>query len=172
MAETEIKKINGRTLADETAREMAKNADGVVKYTAQTLTDSQKAQARTNIGAGTSSFSGSYNDLTNKPAIPSVDWNQVTTGTNITLADRTEYRLTDVTTLTISYSTGNFECWLRLTFADSGDITVTLPESQYIGSTPTFANGETWELSPSDSSEDDFETLKSQLNQIMEVYSE
>jgi hypothetical protein len=31
---------------------------------------------------------------------------------------------------------------------------------------------QTWELSPSDSSEDDFETLKSQLNQIMEVYSE
>ena len=126
------------------------SVDGMLKFTSQSLTDSQKQQARENIGAGTSSFSGSYNDLTNKPAIPSVDWNQVTTGTNITLADRTEYRLTDVTTLTISYSTGNFECWLRLTFADSGDITVTLPESQYIGSTPTFANGETWELSIKD----------------------
>lgn len=42
-----------------------------VKTTAQTLTDAQKTQARTNIGAGTSSFSGSYNDLTNKPSIPS-----------------------------------------------------------------------------------------------------
>lgn len=42
-----------------------------VKTTVQTLTDAQKAQARTNIGAGTSSFSGSYNDLTNKPTIPS-----------------------------------------------------------------------------------------------------
>lgn len=41
-----------------------------VKTTAQTLTDAQKQQARTNIGAGTSSFSGSYNDLTNKPTIP------------------------------------------------------------------------------------------------------
>lgn len=41
-----------------------------VKYVAQTLTDEQKAQARTNIGAGTSSFSGSYNDLTDKPTIP------------------------------------------------------------------------------------------------------
>lgn len=150
MAETEIKKINGRTLADTTAREMAKNADGAVKYTAQTLTDAQKQQARTNIGAGTSDFDGDYNNLTNKPTIPSVDWNQVATGTNITLTDRTEYRLTAVTTLTISYPTGNFECWLRLTFADSGDITVTLPESQYIGSVPTFANGETWELSIKD----------------------
>lgn len=42
-----------------------------VKTTAQTLTNAQKTQARTNIGAGTSSFSGSYNDLTNKPSIPS-----------------------------------------------------------------------------------------------------
>lgn len=42
-----------------------------VKTMAQTLTDAQKAQARTNIGAGTSSFSGAYDDLTGKPTIPS-----------------------------------------------------------------------------------------------------
>lgn len=42
-----------------------------VKYSAaQSLTDAQKTQARTNIGAGTSNFSGNYNDLTNKPNIP------------------------------------------------------------------------------------------------------
>ena len=34
----------------------------------QTLNDDQKAQASENIGAGTSNFSGSYNDLTDKPA--------------------------------------------------------------------------------------------------------
>lgn len=38
----------------------------------QGLTDSEKSNARSNIGAGTSSFSGSYTDLTNKPTIPSV----------------------------------------------------------------------------------------------------
>ena len=37
----------------------------------QGLTDTEKSNARANIGAGTSSFSGSYNDLTNKPTIPS-----------------------------------------------------------------------------------------------------
>lgn len=42
-----------------------------VKTTAQTLTDAQKAQARTNIGAGTSSFSGAYDDLIGQPPIPS-----------------------------------------------------------------------------------------------------
>lgn len=42
-----------------------------VKTITQTLTDAQKAQARTNIGAGTSSFSGTYDDLTGKPTIPS-----------------------------------------------------------------------------------------------------
>ena len=73
---------------------------------------------------------------------------QVTTGSNITLADNTEYRLTNVTTLTLTYPTGNFECWMRLNFAASGDITVTLPAGTgYIGTAPDFHNGETWELS-------------------------
>ena len=40
-----------------------------VLYTPQTLTDAQKLQARTNIGA--SDFSGSYGDLKNPPTIPS-----------------------------------------------------------------------------------------------------
>ena len=76
---------------------------------------------------------------------------QVTTGSNITLADNTEYRLTDVTTLTLTYPTGNFECWMRLTFAASGDATVTLPTgTKYIGTTPDFKNGETWEMSIKD----------------------
>lgn len=73
---------------------------------------------------------------------------QVTTGSNITLADNTEYRLTDVTTLNLSYPTGDFECWMRLSFAASGDVTVTLPTgTEYLGATPNFKNGETWELS-------------------------
>lgn len=40
-----------------------------VKFIEQTLSEAQKQQARTNIGAGTSSFSGSYDDLTNKPTV-------------------------------------------------------------------------------------------------------
>lgn len=71
-----------------------------------------------------------------------------TGGGDITLADNTEYRLTDVTPLNLSYPTGNFECWMRLSFAESGDITVTLPaDTEYLGATPNFKNGETWELS-------------------------
>lgn len=76
---------------------------------------------------------------------------QVSTGTNITVADNTEYRLTDVTTLSLSYPTGKFECWMRLTFAASGNITVTLPaDTEYLGATPNFKNGETWEMSIKD----------------------
>lgn len=41
----------------------------VVQYTPQSLTEEEKSQARTNIGAGTSNFSGNYNDLFNKPTI-------------------------------------------------------------------------------------------------------
>ena len=74
-----------------------------------------------------------------------------TGGGDITLADNTEYRLTDVTPLNLSYPTDNFECWMRLTFAESGDITVTLPTgTKYIGTTPDFKNGETWEMSIKD----------------------
>lgn len=36
----------------------------------QGLTDEEKTNARNNIGAGTSSFSGAYSDLTGKPTIP------------------------------------------------------------------------------------------------------
>ena len=38
----------------------------------QGLTETEQANARSNIGAGASSFSGDYNDLTNKPTIPSL----------------------------------------------------------------------------------------------------
>lgn len=76
---------------------------------------------------------------------------KVSEGTYITLADNTEYRLTDVTTLNLSYPVGDFESWMRLTFAASGDATVILPAgTKYIGTTPDFKNGETWELSIKD----------------------
>lgn len=48
------------------------NFKAVSTVASQNLTDTEKSNARANIGAGTSSFSGSYNDLTNKPTIPSV----------------------------------------------------------------------------------------------------
>ena len=47
--------------------------DRYVKYNdTQSLNDTEKARARSNIGAGTSNFSGSYNDLVDKPTIPVV----------------------------------------------------------------------------------------------------
>ena len=61
-ADAPVQSVDGQT------GEVVTNA---VKTTAQTLTDAKKAQARTNIGAGTSSFSGAYDDLTGKPTIPS-----------------------------------------------------------------------------------------------------
>lgn len=76
---------------------------------------------------------------------------KVSEGAYITLADNTEYRLADVTTLTLTYPTSDFECWMRLSFAASGDATVTLPTgTKYIGTTPDFKNGETWEMSIKD----------------------
>lgn len=75
----------------------------------------------------------------------------VTSGTNITLADNTEYRLGTITTLNLTYPAGNFECWMKLGFASTGNITVTFPsDTRYIGAVPTFGNNETWEVSIKD----------------------
>ena len=99
-------------------------------------------------------YNGSDISVTKNGVISALDYTpqavstKVSTGSNIALADNTEYRLTDVTILTLTYPTGNFECWMRLNFAASGDITVTLPAGTgYIGTAPDFHNGETWELS-------------------------
>lgn len=69
----------------------------------------------------------------------------------ITLADNAEYRLTNVTALTFAYPENDFECWIRLTITESGDVAVVFPEgTKYIGSAPTFANDEMWEISIKD----------------------
>ena len=76
---------------------------------------------------------------------------QVTSGTQIALTDNTEYRLTGVQTLTITFPTSDFACWLRIQTAESGTITVTFPATvKYIGEAPAFGAGETWELSVKD----------------------
>lgn len=46
------------------------NFKAVSTVASQNLTDTEKSNARANIGAGTSSFSGNYTDLSNKPTIP------------------------------------------------------------------------------------------------------
>lgn len=93
-----------------------------VKTTTQTLTDVQKAQARANIGAGISSFSGSYNDLSDKPAIP--------TKTSDLNNDSGFIDSSDVPVKSVNSKTGN----VVLTATDVGavstsDVTTTLGTS-------------------------------------------
>lgn len=59
------------------------NFKAVSTEASQGLSDTEKSNARTNIGAGTSSFSGNYNDLSNKPTIPT-NTNQLTNGAGYT----------------------------------------------------------------------------------------
>ena len=70
--------------------------------------------------------------------------------TAITLADNCEYYLSNVSSLTITYPSGSFECWIRLSTASSGTISVTLPSSSYIGNRPAFGVDQTWEISTKD----------------------
>lgn len=62
------------------------NYKAVSTVASQGLTDTEKANARTNIGAGTSSFSGSYSDLTNKPTIPAAYAGSASAGGSATSA--------------------------------------------------------------------------------------
>lgn len=70
----------------------------------------------------------------------------------VKLADNTEYYLTNVGTVTFAFlDATKFECWLRITTAASGTISITFPATvKYIGEAPTFGAGETWELSIKD----------------------
>ena len=69
-----------------------------------------------------------------------------------TLADMTEYRYTNVSSLRLSYPSGNFECWIRMAVRTSGTATVSFPSgTTYIGNVPsTFAAGKTYEISIKD----------------------
>lgn len=75
----------GADLPDEQNSDNLATTAGTAKvllYIKQVLTDAQKGQARENIGAGTSNFSGNYGDLNNIPSsfTPSAhghDWDDV-----------------------------------------------------------------------------------------------
>lgn len=71
----------------------------------------------------------------------------ITDNSTVALADNTDYTGSNLATVTFTYPSGDFECFLTLSFAASGTITVTFPTSQYIGSVPTFENGKTYEVS-------------------------
>lgn len=72
-----------------------------VKTTPQSLSDTQKQQVRNNIGAGTSSFDGDYNSLTNKPKIPTKTSQLTNDSGFITDAALTGYaKTTDIPTKT------------------------------------------------------------------------
>ena len=68
----------------------------------------------------------------------------------ITLADNTEYYLTNVSDLTFTYPvSGRYECWIYIETATSGTspLPITFPTSEYIGNVPEFAANEKWEIS-------------------------
>lgn len=71
---------------------------------------------------------------------------------SLTLADNTEYRFSSaVTSLTLTFPTGNFDCWLKFTTGSS--ITVTFPSgTKYVGGAPTFEASKTYEMSIKDGS--------------------
>jgi hypothetical protein len=100
--ENDAKYLTSYTETDPTVPDWAKQttkptytADEVkaVSYEAQVLTEEQKAQVRSNIGAGASAFSGDYQDLINKPTIPSTlaDLSDDTTHRTVSDTEKTHW---------------------------------------------------------------------------------
>ena len=92
--------------------------------------------------ANSSDVNNALNTKENKATVITQD-----APTAITLVDNYEYYLTNVSDLTFTYPSGNFECWIYLETATLGTITVALPSSEYIGKIPTFSANEKWEIS-------------------------
>lgn len=91
------------------------NFKAVSTVASQGLTDTEKSNARINIGAGTSSFSGSYNDLSNKPTIPAA-------AANGTYTVKT---LVGSTTTNVSDFTANQSSADDITFIQGTNVTLT-----------------------------------------------
>lgn len=90
----------------------------------------------------------SVNDVYKLAKPEKVSKSGVSGAISVTVADNTEYSCLLVTSLTLEYPSGDFECWMKIGTASSGDISITFPSTtKYIGSAPTFSNGETWEVS-------------------------
>lgn len=103
--------------------------DTSVLFEAQNLTNEQKAQARTNIGAGTgnSDFSGSYNDLTDKPTIPTTT-DSVTSGSTAALTSGGAYTALSGKQATLVSGT-NIKTINNESILGSGNITISGGES-------------------------------------------
>ena len=69
---------------------------------------------------------------------------------SLTLEDNTEYRFSSaVTSLTLTFPSGNFDCWLEFTTGSS--ISVNFPaNATYLGGAPTFEASKTYEMSIKD----------------------
>lgn len=109
------------------------NFKAVSTVASQGLTDTEKSNARSNIGAGTSSFSGSYNDLSNKPTIPAA-------AANGTYTIKT---LVGSTTTSVSDFTANQSSADDLTIVQGANVTIT-PDATNRRITIAATNTNTW----------------------------
>ena len=96
------------------------NFKAVSTVALQGLTDTEKSNARANIGAGTSSFDGNYNSLSNKPTIP-IKTSQLTNDSG--------YKTTDNNTTYTLTQDANDGHKITLTPSSGTATTITIPDN-------------------------------------------
>lgn len=69
------------------------------------------------------------------------------TGGTVYLEDNAIFVGDNVSNLNAIAPQGDFDCLIKITTATSGNISIILPISKYIGTPPVISNGETWEIS-------------------------
>lgn len=142
----------GGTIVAQKGIKLTVNKSGNLTYSID-----DAANFRSAIGAGTSSFSGNYNDLTNKPTIPAAqvqsDWNatsgmgvilnkptiptntnQLTNGAGFISSIPTDYKKSYASVVTVSANTANVTC--PSTLGDGDECTVIYANS---GSTDDYS---------------------------------
>lgn len=104
------------------------NFKAVSTEASQGLTDTEKSNARSNIGAGTSSFSGSYSDLSNKPTLGTASAKDVPSSGNASTSQvviGNDTRLTDARNAADVYSWAKASTKPTYTASEVGAIATT-----------------------------------------------
>jgi hypothetical protein len=130
---------DGKPVVDATAKETPVDAD-VVGLIDSVASNALKKLSWANIKATLKTYFETL--FTSKPTVVTT-----LTGGAVTIADNTIYTFTGVTSMAVTFPTGDYECLMDIT-TGTGTITITFPAgTKYLSEAPTFEASKRYEIS-------------------------